>query len=381
MAGDSSIGENAPKKSCRGCKNIPQSGLVCVKCDSLSHPSCVKRLKYIKYIDNDHIICCEEKPTDADITGERQQCLSQENDEADSIECKFKVAEVENKYLRSIVLHKEQIICELNEKVALLRDKIDLLEKVNLPRVAPSKPQSRETHDRDGTRTGRQFVKRAEDGAPGQTNNEEKEQTCQSVNVGDVNRSKNRKQKSRADGGDLTGASSSVAAPGVVDGTEESTEVVVVGAAENVKDCRTENPTAAGGQFQVVNNNRRKRKHRDVFIVGKGSDGSEGSLRPAERRTWIFVTRLHKDTTTDDVKSYLDKVCNVQCEKLTSLRNSDRVASFKVSAPLRFQDDLMRAELWPEGVRVCRYRFRRGGGEDGVGSENFQKPPTQNNSG
>ncbi|KAJ3666875.1 hypothetical protein Zmor_002302 [Zophobas morio] len=46
---------------CKKCKALPAGGMVCIKCNSLNHPSCVKLLKNIQILDKSSVICCNDK--------------------------------------------------------------------------------------------------------------------------------------------------------------------------------------------------------------------------------------------------------------------------------------------------------------------------------
>ncbi|XP_063911272.1 uncharacterized protein LOC135128295 isoform X1 [Zophobas morio] len=56
---NSDLSGNLSKIPCRKCKSMPSTALRCIKCNSLNHPSCLKLLKNIQYLNDTTVICCE----------------------------------------------------------------------------------------------------------------------------------------------------------------------------------------------------------------------------------------------------------------------------------------------------------------------------------
>lgn len=107
------------KKPCKKCKNVPRSGLKCVKCSAIMHPGCVKYLKNVKLIDDKHIDCCESDPSYEDV--------DHVVDIRDERDCS-------NVEVNKLLLEKDIVIKSLKETVNALKEQILLMKSTKINR-------------------------------------------------------------------------------------------------------------------------------------------------------------------------------------------------------------------------------------------------------
>lgn len=103
-------------------------------------------------------------------------------------------------------------------------------------------------------------------------------------------------------------------------------------------------------EFQIVQSQSRKKRS-----CVKGTN-TNSILKGTEKKAWIYVTNLHKETTVNQIETLLSTVCTIDCEKL-NLRHSEQRSSFKICAPYKYKEDIMNGELWPVGTLLNRYFF------------------------
>ncbi|KAK4885823.1 hypothetical protein RN001_002094 [Aquatica leii] len=110
-------------KTCKKCKNYAQSGLECVKCQTVSHVSCVKLLKNVIKIDDKFINCCGNVDNNLkmEYTGIVQKNIVGENYNLN----------LEISHLREILKHKDEIISNQKTAIHALQEQVCLLNIVN----------------------------------------------------------------------------------------------------------------------------------------------------------------------------------------------------------------------------------------------------------
>lgn len=100
------------------------------------------------------------------------------------------------------------------------------------------------------------------------------------------------------------------------------------------------------------------RKRKGTAIVGELQMSGIG-LKVAPKVVHLHVTRLHPETTCDDIIRYLGKEFpEVGCEMLKS-RFPDHYASFKVTINSDNKERGLDPKLWPEGTLVRMFFQRR----------------------
>ncbi|CAG9818118.1 unnamed protein product [Phaedon cochleariae] len=132
----------APKSNvCNKCKNSVKSGLKCMKCDIVFHPSCAKNCSYVTFLDNNKIVCCDSAPTSKD------DIMDPESNAAlfDALEKVYPDGKVDLSIFSYIIRQKDTIIKQLEEKVMLLNSHISVLnakhiDSINLQKTVVARP-------------------------------------------------------------------------------------------------------------------------------------------------------------------------------------------------------------------------------------------------
>lgn len=101
-----------------------------------------------------------------------------------------------------------------------------------------------------------------------------------------------------------------------------------------------------------------KRKYRKLDVI-KGNNKTLTEIKGATKYSHLHVYRLDPGMTTEHLINYIKSknIPAVQCEKLRS-RHPETYASFKVSVPEKYYEELMKPEMWPEEVRLNRFLQR-----------------------
>lgn len=87
----------------------------------------------------------------------------------------------------------------------------------------------------------------------------------------------------------------------------------------------------------------------------------EATFSAALRRAWLHVGRVNQDAKPEDIRGYLQRRFPGHDFVIEPLPRREDAASvsFKVGADLSLLDELNKAEIWPEGVTVRRFKFFR----------------------
>nr|CAI5853552.1 unnamed protein product [Callosobruchus analis] len=91
-----------------------QSGVKCVKCDTVTHRGCLKYLKNVTIIDSDLIVCCEDVPLVAIVILHFDAIDHQADDN-----------KVDVRIFHYIVKQKDMLIKELYDKIDLLNERLN----------------------------------------------------------------------------------------------------------------------------------------------------------------------------------------------------------------------------------------------------------------
>ncbi|PSN43611.1 hypothetical protein C0J52_16373 [Blattella germanica] len=108
---------------CKRCKNKVTSGVKCVDCESIFHPSCSKLVTDIIFINDNIVKCCvnsEQNVSNHDLL--LCDALKEYVDENNKIDVKL---------VNYILYQKQVIINELRDKVVILSKHVDVLNRLN----------------------------------------------------------------------------------------------------------------------------------------------------------------------------------------------------------------------------------------------------------
>jgi len=100
-----------------------------------------------------------------------------------------------------------------------------------------------------------------------------------------------------------------------------------------------------------------------VRFRGAKATDSGSSVKALPRRPVVaaFVGRLHRDTTAEQLKTYLEAegMCGVTCRKLTpKVGRHFRTSAFYVSCGLECKDVFYDCSRWPEGAELRDWVFK-----------------------
>lgn len=113
------------------------------------------------------------------------------------------------------------------------------------------------------------------------------------------------------------------------------------------------NPESTGNSdWNIV----KSRKHigKPSGIVGKDNNGN-GKIRAAERKTQLYISRLHPSTTVCDLTEFLkDKFPEVYCEQGRS-KFPENYSSFKITINEENHNLAMDPGLWPSGIYINKF--------------------------
>ena len=123
------------------------------------------------------------------------------------------------------------------------------------------------------------------------------------------------------------------------------------------KDVNTTTPTTPNNDTDVVEVRYKHKKKSRPLVIANNNTSTTSTLK-AEKKILLFATRFDPDTTDEDIKKHIGTVCNSKLEKL-SLKNKDRIASYKITIPLQDKDKILEENFWPNGIVLNRYYFPR----------------------
>jgi hypothetical protein len=103
----------------------------------------------------------------------------------------------------------------------------------------------------------------------------------------------------------------------------------------------------------------RKSTSRATRRIIRGTGGSDNLLVAAQRRKWIHVFYLKKDTSEKTLVDYVKQKLPSCDPVATKLTTKGDYSSFKVSIPEDNLNDILCPQMWPSGVGIGRWKFRR----------------------
>ena len=105
-------------------------------------------------------------------------------------------------------------------------------------------------------------------------------------------------------------------------------------------------------------------KHRKQTkgIIGSRMQTGDSSLKGVAKRAFLHISKLNPETTDVDLKVHLSVIGieDAQVEKLNS-KFPTFYSSFKVNIPFDKLTIANDGNVWPQGTRVQRFKFFRGG--------------------
>ncbi|XP_015833986.2 uncharacterized protein LOC103312450 [Tribolium castaneum] len=327
---------------CKKCKKQTNSGPKCIICGANYHTSCAKLIKKAKFINDNEVNCCAVSDT-----GEISDCesLAQSEDTFSSLRNEIK-------YLKSIIDHKDVIIKELDEKIHLLKVIAALREVF----------EGQLKNDRDN---GREVREKVDAGKQAWLINSDEPPTVPF----NLQRPATMMDKGLPNSKNLTNNR---------DGTFPPTLQVTIPSTSGVPtaDTNTKTPQSNKEDGFILVQNKKKKASASTKVAPqslqatkpisgatrkKSMIGSSAStvLKSVPKSAHLHLSRLDPDTKVENILDYIKPhVSKANCERLQS-KNPTLYSSFKLSVPLGELEQVMNSSIWPCGVTINRFFFRR----------------------
>lgn len=110
------------------------------------------------------------------------------------------------------------------------------------------------------------------------------------------------------------------------------------------------------------NNPNPHRHHGQEKVVGEAGGQAENGFTGVERKVWLYVDKVSKHVTAEDVAEYVRKRPGFEGEdvRVKNVSKESNVGnSFVVVAPFKKKAELYDAKFWPSNIVVRRFNFRR----------------------
>ena len=107
-----------------------------------------------------------------------------------------------------------------------------------------------------------------------------------------------------------------------------------------------------------------KNRIRKTDIVTGTAASSDSRFMGNEKKVWIYVGRVKKNTTEEHIREYLVKRFPESKFEVSQINDKDSVnSSFRIGTDLKLMDKMYDAATWPAGIIVKRYTFFRPKGQ------------------
>jgi hypothetical protein len=103
----------------------------------------------------------------------------------------------------------------------------------------------------------------------------------------------------------------------------------------------------------------RRQGRRGAMDAVIGINNCAGEIQAAEQRAWLFVGKLEKSTTAENIIAYMSKrgiPGNIECDELKII--GDKKA-FKVGITYTSFNSVSKPEFWPTGILMRSFRLSR----------------------
>lgn len=343
--------ESSVDVSCIVCKCKVVNTLVkCVKCDKIGHPSCVKRRNCILVINKTEMVCCSATNCDNEDT---ETALSIENNGDDIINSETTSsqppASAENmlrkevQLLREVINCKEVLINEMQGKINLLYDHIDLLKSISQTAMGPTSSSQNPKHSTNplhqNSRVERDaFSTKNESHEPNKLPIDGETKPMKNKNVNDK-QTKNVSSSQKI--------SNEVLSKALLEAQTATKLNEIIYATDDSKETSKEWSTA-----------KTRKSHRKTSgIVGKSKQVTE--IKTAPRKSFLHISRLSPETTVAQITKVVKQTFpEAVCEQLQS-KYPEHYTSFKVTIDLENFEKALNPELWPSGTYVSRFFQKR----------------------
>lgn len=330
--------------TCKRCKAKLINGLKCTLCQNVFHNSCAKLIGNMKFIDENHVQCCESANEDVlvkNLEGDKEEplinvkCCGSYNEsskinetEVEFLKALTELSDSENKIdvriVNYIIQQKDCLITEKDRVIVELREKVDILMNQlsfssNISKFEKSSKvinKSKLGHVNlgevkqisDNTEIAGLFIS---------------EENCNSVQTRSI-----------------------IEADCNVQNSDIKIKTNNIVSTENIQNKSDEEWTS------VVKKNSHKYHKR---LIVNGNNSQVMGLKTVPKKTFLFISRLDPTTTVDMMNKFVKlSFPEAHCELLNS-KFPNLYSSFKVTINLNNLDRALDATEWPQGALVTRF--------------------------
>lgn len=339
------VSEDDPaKKFYKCCKSKVSASAVCVTCGNIFHKSCLQRIRgSIQVIDETRMICCQ-------TTNLTSSSKVNEIDEVIHENFAIEKLKLENQMLKQI-LYETQVKCNLlhennlmlKENKQLIEEKMEELKKqiveINIKSSNTKKVNTDKHMDyRSALKTQRNLNLKQDSKISNQTSGNT--DNCPNQPNHNLNYAHQenieRVEEKKGEYKDMT--------------------QLLHGELIAISEDKDEN------QFQEVVRRRNKNRSKKNIGMADGTEGSdENGFAGVNRKLWLYVNRVKRHTTCNDIINYLKTKSNSKFKEEFSVKELKTQESqnkvFMIGAPYDAKDELYNDSFWPKGVGYRRFDF------------------------
>lgn len=377
MAADSNTVSECSIKICKCCKKVPQSGPVCVVCNSIFHPSCARKSKTIDVIDEKTVNCClntitvDDKLTSTPINIEPQMVIKNE----------IEASKIEIKYLKEIINQKDIIIGNLLDHIKTLKQHLFPIVNRNMLTSCDASNDCKLVSDQLQS----SISKTSDTTKLKTTSNEIKMKQSQQSSFG--GRLKHKQQypsslelptlKPEVESSSSRTTNSTISTRDVsaqlieIETRDKLNEIVGLVLDTNEQQAKGENKeplepshNTAVQRMNKANERESSIKSNNTVIIGNRPVENSGLCSAEADITLIHISNVKSETTTDNVRDFINKSLSTtertyNSVKVDSLKTSGLYASFKAAVPSLLLDTILSTEFWPTGIKVRKFENRK----------------------
>lgn len=343
----------APTIICKRCgKNTVKNYFKCVKCGSVFHQSCAKLFKGLQILNDSSAICCESNTNESDAFFDALEKLSEDN-------------RIDLSILNYIVRQKDNLISELQEKIKILNDHINLLNTFHIRKDTIKECEQKLIDTKVPYDTTKTILNKTSD---------KKLCTHKTADIYTTNKNKHKKSSTAQNSTDscLSNVVAANKKPNLITNTQLSHDLMTVESQLTMdkyinltkeKECQAPHEDISADSETVVpgadhsGNNwmaARNKKRRRPVVTGNNIE-AVSRVKGVPKMIALHVYRLSPSTTVKDLEEHLQNTfTEVSCEALVS-KHPNLYSSFKVHILETNFKKAMDPKLWPYGCCIQRF--------------------------
>lgn len=343
------------EKFCKSCNKSTKSDIKCVICFAVFHGSCAVRIAGTRVVGYNDLHCSEclksgKAGVEVVDAAEKQYCkqLIKTNDTLNAVILQLMA---DQDLLKSELQAIKGAVCDLTaEKPTIFRQgQARSFKDFENRKVPSSKSQTSTIDCRKGCTRAASVTGRGRHDTMGQHKGEACETAAEDVGTGC--------RQTKVKNGVVEEKKAYAAA------LEEATrsklrEICDLGSVDKVPNKNDWYVVGKRGKHITKNMCAPKAKNTNSAIIGTSKEPTV-KLKSVPRTVSLYVTRLSPETSTTNVVAQLvDLFPEVKAEEMPS-KYPETYKSFKVTVYTDSYNAIMSPDIWPEGVRVDKFFYRR----------------------